>query len=114
MIRQGECTVGCGACCKYISLQVPPEYGSNPDVRKWIELHGIRLTERDGGVFASLEMPCHALTEDGKCGVYGTDARPDMCEEWPARPEQIAEFEEVREVCTYSFIEPEALALDSA
>ena len=103
MKREGECTVGCGVCCNFLTLQVPPEYNSNPDVKKWVELHGVRLTERDGGVFAVLNVPCHALTEDGKCGVYGTDERPELCEHWPNSPALISQIPEIEEVCTYSF-----------
>jgi Fe-S-cluster containining protein len=84
-------------------LQVPPEYASNPDVRKWIELHGVRLQNLDGGVFAFLQTPCSALTEEGMCGVYGTDARPDLCSHFPATP---AALTGVEDVCTYSFKEP--------
>ena len=100
-VRQGECTVGCGACCKLLRLQVPPEYGSNPDIRKWVELHGVRLVNLDGGVFAMLTLPCSALTEDGKCSLYGTPERPDLCNHWPMTP---AALLGVEDVCTFSFV----------
>jgi len=100
--RQGECTVGCGACCRLLRLQVPAEYKTNPDIRKWVELHGVRLVNLDGGTFAMLASPCSALTEDGLCGLYGTPERPDLCSHYPASP---AALLGVEEVCTYSFKE---------
>jgi Fe-S-cluster containining protein len=100
MTRQGECTAGCGACCRVIRLQVPPEYGTNPDVRKWVELHDIKLQEIDGGTFAFIKQQCSALTEDGMCGVFGTEDRPELCSHYPATPEALAGVEDV---CTYSF-----------
>ena len=42
-MRAGECTVGCGQCCKFLVLQVNPQYIEVDDVRRWIELHGIDL-----------------------------------------------------------------------
>jgi Fe-S-cluster containining protein len=98
--RGGSCTAGCGACCKSIRLQVPPEYGTNPDIKKWVELHGITVKEVGGGMFAFLNLPCSALTEEGMCSLMGTADRPELCSHWPATPEAMAGLEEV---CTYSF-----------
>lgn len=97
--RMGECN-RCGRCCEFITLQVPPEYLSNADIRRWIELHGIRLSERDGGVFARIDLPCSALTEEGLCSLMGTPERPALCSHWPATPAMLAGLEEV---CSYSF-----------
>ena len=104
-MRQGECTAGCGACCRSIRLQVPPEYGTNPDIRKWVELHDIKVREVGGGTFAFLAIPCSALTEEGMCSLMGTADRPDLCSSWPATPEALVGLEEV---CTYTFAAQEA------
>ena len=100
--RLGECTPGCGACCRSLQLQVPPEYGTNPDIRHWIELHGVSLRERDGGMFVLLSQPCSALQGDSSCGLYGKPERPELCASWPATP---AALEPVASVCSYSFEE---------
>ena len=100
--RQGTCTEGCGACCTFLRLQVPPEYGTNPDVRKWVELHDVRLQELDGGLFAFIKQPCSALTEEGLCGLYGTPERPDLCNSYPMTP---AALTGIQDVCSYSFKE---------
>ena len=101
-MRTGECTVGCGACCRSLRLQVPPEYSANADIRRWVELHGVRLVQQGGGTFAVIEQPCSALTEDGLCSLFGTPERPDLCSHWPATPEAM---EPVADVCSYRFEE---------
>ncbi len=98
--RGGGCNVECGGkCCNYIRLQVPNEYITNPDIKKWVELHGIKLMEIDGGTFAMLSLTCGAL-EDGKCSLFGTEDRPELCGHWPATPSALAGVEEF---CTYEF-----------
>lgn len=99
-MRVGECTAGCGACCRSIRLQVPPSY-SSPDIRRWIELHGIRLTQRDGGTFAHIDVACSALTEEGMCSLMGSPERPELCSHWPATPSAL---EGLEDVCTFSFV----------
>jgi len=103
-VRQGACTQGCGACCRILRLQVPPEYSRNPDIKKWVELHGVKLVELDGGTFVMLTMPCSALTEDGRCSLYGKPERPELCAHWPMTP---AALLGVEDVCTYSFVPSE-------
>lgn len=98
--RQGECVAGCGACCRFIQLQVPPEYAQNQDVRRWIELHGISITERDGGAFARIDVSCSALTTEGMCSLIGTAERPELCSHWPATP---AAMQGLEDVCSYRF-----------
>ena len=104
MVRQGECNTcnGRGLCCSFLRLQVPPEYGTNPDVKNWVELHGVKVVTMDGGTFAVLQQPCSALTEEGLCSLYGTPERPDLCNHWPATP---AALMGVEDDCSYSFTE---------
>ncbi len=104
MERVGECD-SCGGralCCTFLRLQVPPSYGSDPDIRKWVELHGVRLIDHDGGTFAMLPQRCSALTEEGLCSLYGTSERPDLCSQWPASP---AALLGVEDDCSYKFVE---------
>lgn len=60
-----------------------PSYLSAPDVMKWIGLHGVRLSMVEERCIAMLPIPCTALQPDKSCGVYGTEARPTLCSEWP-------------------------------
>ena len=101
-MRVGECTAGCGACCRTLRLQVPPEYSANPDVKNWVELHGVKLVEQDGGTFVVLNQPCSALTDEGMCSLFDKPERPELCSHWPMTPAALAP---VADVCTYSFEE---------
>ena len=103
-MRVGECTKGCGACCRFLTLQVNPQYYDNADVRRWIELHRIRLVQRDGATWAYIPTECSQLTAEGDCAIH--DTRPQVCNDWPQLPEQIVELETVAgAVCTYRFEE---------
>ena len=111
MVRTGECTVGCGACCQYLRLQVSPIYWDIPDVRHWVELHGIQLEEVHHpsgvtGIFARIPIPCSALTPDKRCGLHGTPERPAMCAGWPFGS---GDLSDLKEVCTYSFVSEPSL-----
>ena len=99
--RQGVCKPDCGLCCTFLRLQIPAEYGTNPDIKKWVELHGVKVVTLDGATFAILDQPCSALTEDKKCSLYGTPERPDLCAHWPMTP---ASLLGVEDECSYSFI----------
>ena len=102
--RQGECNL-CSACCRFLILQVNPQY-MEADRRKWIELHGIRLYERDGGVWAQISLPCEHLTEEGKCGIFGSPERPKTCDDFPFVQHDIDLVDEWsgQKVCSYSFV----------
>lgn len=97
---QGSCT-HCTACCSYLRLQVSPAY-KEEDVRRWIELHGIRLKEMNGGLFAYIPMPCSAL-KDGRCSIY--EERPDVCRSWPTSQADIDDLHDYKqaEMCTLRF-----------
>jgi Fe-S-cluster containining protein len=100
MTRTGACLPNCGACCESIVLQIAPDYTANPDIRTWIELHGLDIYEADGGSWLRLATPCTALQPDKSCGVYGTPLRPQMCADWPQIPRQLQGLEAV---CGFSF-----------
>ena len=108
-VRIGECNT-CAACCKFLILQVNPAY-MDADRRRWIELHGIRLSERDGGVWARIDIACQHLTDDGKCGVFGTPERPETCGTFPFVQADIDLVDEWagEKVCSYSFVPEEVL-----
>lgn len=103
MDRTGECN-GCSMCCRFLILQVNPAY-MDQERRRWIELHGIRLFEQDGGVWARITAACTHLTEEGQCGIYAE--RPQACREFPMVQTDIAIVNEFAgsEVCSYSFTE---------
>ena len=104
-MRQGECN-GCAACCRFLILQVNPQYMA-ADRRRWIELHGIRLYERDGGVWAVVNAACSALTDEGRCGLFGLPERPQTCAEFPFVQPDIDQVDDWagEKVCSYSFSE---------
>lgn len=100
-MRTGECN-GCSACCRFLILQVNPAY-MGADKRQWIEMHGIRLFEQDGGVWARINATCNHLTEGGKCGIH--EDRPQACRDFPAVQGDIDLVDEWagERVCSYSF-----------
>ena len=102
-MRVGECN-GCSACCRFLILQVNPAYLES-DRRHWIELHGIRLYEKDGGTWAVINSPCEHLTEAGQCGIYGAPERPEACNTFPAFQHDIDLVDEWigEKTCSYSF-----------
>lgn len=100
--RIGECREGCGACCESIRLQIPPNYKTDPDVKNWIELHGIAVITVGEATYAVINRPCVALNPDKSCSLYGTSARPQLCSEWPATPAAMTGLEDQ---CSYEFRE---------
>ena len=93
-----EC-ISCGACCKYLILQVNPAC-MNSSNRYWIELHGIRLVRRGQAVLAYIPTPCSALQADNTCGIY--EKRPEPCRAWPSSQSDIDDLHDYigEEVCT--------------
>ena len=108
MQRQGYCAPACGACCKSVQINVNPAY-LEKDVRHWLELHGIRLSERGGGVWAHLPIPCRELQPDMSCGLFGKPERPKLCEEWPFSQKEIDDLDAFvgEKTCTFYFTEVE-------
>jgi len=106
-MRTGECTSGCGACCRFLRLQVNPQYLEVADARHWIELHGIRLDRgEEGATWAHIPLACSALTEEGLCGLYGTPERPLTCETFPTSQADIDRVNAAagEAVCSYAFV----------
>ena len=105
MERQGTCREGCGACCEFVILQVNPQY-MEPDRKKWIELHGIRLFRQEGGVWASIRGPCRHLTTEKECGIFGEPERPQVCAGFPYSARDVALLNDwAAAACSYSFEE---------
>ena len=104
-MRTGECN-NCSACCRFLILQVNPAY-LEADRRKFVELHGIALFEQDGGVWARIDAACKHLTDEGKCGVYGTAERPQACADFPFVQSDIELVDAWAgdKVCSYEFSE---------
>lgn len=72
-----------GMCCRYVEL--PLARPLTEDETRWVELHdGLRMTAPN---VIHIDVNCSALTEEGRCSLFGTDSRPVMCEVWPDQPE---------------------------
>ena len=72
-----------GMCCRYIEL--PLARPLTRDEGHWVELHnGAHMVD---ATTIHINIACSALTDEGYCSLYGTDARPVMCSIWPDRPE---------------------------
>lgn len=71
-----------GMCCRYIEL--PLARPLTEDERNWVELHNGMVVN---GSTIHMNIACSALTEEGLCSLYGTEARPAMCGIWPDAPE---------------------------
>lgn len=105
--RKGFCQEDCAACCKFIVLQVNPQYAEVADIKHWIELHDIKLVKRDGALWAYIPTPCSAL--DGtRCSLYGTADRPKTCDIWPSSQAEIDTLKVFTDQeCSYSFSQEE-------
>ena len=111
--RLGECN-GCGQCCRRFNYRF--EASSGPTAALY---RGEDLSEYEGwaaedwhtdgltiqwwsplGRF-DREEPCRSFDEEtGKCRSFGKPARPQICEVFPLRPEDLEGLE-----CTYEFRE---------
>jgi hypothetical protein len=87
----------CEACCTFIVLQVNPAYQKD---KAWVELHGIKLVEKGGALWAYVPTPCLAL-KNGRCSVY--ENRPKACRDWPSSQADIDDLNRHlgREVCRF-------------
>lgn len=107
MARSGECLAGCGKCCEWLTVNVNPQYYTNPDAKYWAETRGIRVRmTKEGFCFMDIPLPCPAL--DGtRCSLHGTPAFPKECAVWPASQADINLIHDLagEEVCGYSFKE---------
>ena len=74
-----------GMCCRYVEL--PLARSLSADEALWVELHpGLRMTAAN---VIHIEVACSALTPEGRCALFGTPARPQMCGDWPDALEQV-------------------------
>jgi Fe-S-cluster containining protein len=46
------------------------------DHLRWVQLHGVKVTEYDSKVWADFPIKCKKLIK-GKCSIY--EQRPDLC-----------------------------------
>jgi Fe-S-cluster containining protein len=54
----------CQACCKYVSVDFPPE------TEELVKVRGVKDN--------TIELPCQHLCKDG-CKIYGTGKRAEAC-----------------------------------
>lgn len=80
--RTGECACArIGQCCTYITLPLARELST--DEGYWAELHeGLKVI----GATVRIPIACNALTEEGRCSLYGMPQRPQICKDYPERP----------------------------
>ena len=104
MVREGTCQPQmCGsACCTFALLDVNPLYRQDADMRNWLALHGIEITEQGGHTLARLPLACTALGDAGRCTLYGRPERPALCDAFPMAP---ASLVGLGGRCTYTFRE---------
>ena len=108
--RLGGCHMGCGACCEVMLLPIDPRVLQDldrfDDWRKWVELHGVQIIVQTRAPFvqAYITATCKHLTDDKKCGVYGTDDRPKMCSHIPYSVYDIVGTG-LEEACSYKWEE---------
>lgn len=106
--RTGECDscqrpgITPGQCCTYV--QLPLARDLTADERKWVELHGgILIVETPEGQAVRIAEPCTALSEDGRCVLFGSPIRPEMCEDFPQWPGSIKGLPQGAGSCAYKF-----------
>lgn len=76
-----------GMCCRYIEL--PLARGLTADEGYWVELHpGVHMVDAQT---IHINVTCSALTPEGYCSLFGSDARPEMCDRWPDAMEQVSD-----------------------
>lgn len=108
-VRSGGCTSGCGDCCQYVVVPIDPRVLDQPadrleDWRHWLALHDVDIFfPSEDRVSASIPLSCYELRGDGKCAVFGTDRRPEMCSTFPEKPR----FLDPLYRCTYKYREIE-------
>ena len=99
--REGTCRAGCAACCRFLTVNVNPDYFTG-QAKAWIELHGIQVRKEGGICWMDIPSPCSALV-DGRCSVY--NKRPKACRVFPSSQAEIDLVDSFtgEKVCTYRF-----------
>ncbi len=69
-----DCT-NCSDCCKDITLPLGMVFDKD-DIR-WIEYHGLKVTEKNGKQWVKIPNQCEKL-KDNKCSIYKD--RPEQCQ----------------------------------
>lgn len=100
-LRQGSCD-GCnrpgltpGACCTFIAIETVRPYSE--DEQNWVQLHpGLSFINPS---LIKVDVRCSALTEDGRCSLFGLPERPVMCQQAPLVPDQL------QPGCSYTLME---------
>ena len=96
-LRTGECDGCCGRevaqCCTFLIL--PLARALSADEAMWVGLHPGVSVEGDQ---LRIDSPCSKL-EDGRCSIFGTPERPDLCVRYPELPQQLLPG------CSYELVE---------
>jgi len=68
-----------GACCTFMTQW---ETRKDPDLKKYMQLHGVEIKETLKGLWLKLPVPCKAFDPNTKrCKVHAT--RPNICRNYP-------------------------------
>ena len=75
MVTESDRCAECGACCKFIELEmrISKEVNVN-DLRKWLALHNITYDEVREKILIPLKC---LMLQNNRCSIYET--RPQIC-----------------------------------
>lgn len=80
-----DCAICRGACCESITLHIQM---ATDDLQRFLELR-TKPVLLHGAVQRNFDVPCSALTTEGRCGIY--PRRPHVCVAFvPGGPECLA------------------------
>ena len=89
ILNQEVCRT-CGKCCKQFAVSIMKKE-DDPDgfVKRMTLLKNVRghlVKDIGPAIIEIIEAPCRELIEEHgryRCAIYGNDARPKLCEEYP-------------------------------
>ena len=91
-----------GACCRYIVSTMAHEGEYFRKVTEWVR-NPVEITTLNGVSHIISPFHCPKITIDGKCSLHGKKEQPQICDMFPAVPED-AVYMYVKGVCGYRFV----------
>jgi len=79
----------CSKCCDNINLPIPKV---SEDIKRWIELHYLKIVEIDGIDYVKIDNKCCKLIA-GECSIYET--RPDVCRQYDCNKKEYKNFKNI-------------------
>lgn len=101
--RSGRCNPArcAGACCRYIASKMHYEGNYFRKVTEWVR-GPIEVITHNGTTFIISPFHCPKITIDGKCSLHSKKDQPQICDMFPAVPDD-GVYLYVKEVCGYRF-----------